>query len=310
MGYAVVFPGQGSQFVGMGADVFEARSDLVGPRADEFAGFSLRSLSLEGPDEELTRTEHAQPALYAVSYALWEELSRRVPPPLAAAGHSLGEYTALAAAGVFSFDVGLAVVTERGRAMARAADDEPSSMAAVIGADLDVVEAVCAARRSDGGRLWVANINAPGQVVVAGGTDDLDWLGEHASEHGIRRVVPLSVAGAFHSPFMAAAAERVEAALGATDPAPPRFSVYANVTAQPHELGEITSLLVRQVVAPVRFAETLEAIRNTGVDTFVHVGPGDVTAGLVRRTLGRDVAVHVVSTLEDVGVAADALSTI
>lgn len=310
MGYAVVFPGQGSQFVGMGADVFDARPDLVGEHADEFAGFSLRSLCLDGTDEELTRTEHAQPALFAVAYALWDELSRDVPAPAAAAGHSLGEYTALTAAGVFSFDVGLAVVAERGRAMAQAADDEPSGMAALIGGDLEAAEKVCASRREDGGRLWVANINAPGQVVVAGGADDIDWLTEHGRDLGIRRVVPLAVAGAFHSPFMQPAAERVRAALGVTDPAPARFPVYANVTAEPHSPASVADLLVHQVVSPVRFSETLETMHAAGVDTFVHVGPGDVTAGLVTRTLGRDVTVHTVSALADIPPVAESLSTI
>lgn len=308
MAYAVLFPGQGSQFVGMGADLFEARPDLVGKRANEFAGFSLRSLCLEGPEEELTRTEHAQPALFALSYALWDELSRKVPPPSAAAGHSLGEYTALTAAGVFSYDVALGVVAERGRAMAGAADAEPSTMAAVIGGDLDTVEAACSARRAEGGRLWIANLNAPGQVVVAGGVDDIAWLDQNARDLGLRRVIKLSVAGAFHSPFMESAAERLEATLGRFDPAPARFPVYSNVTASPVKGSSVIDSLVSQLVSPVRFSESLEAMAGEGIDTFVHVGPGDVTAGLVRRTL-EDATVLTVSSLEDVGAAADALSS-
>lgn len=308
MAYAVLFPGQGSQFVGMGADLFEARPDLVGGRADEFAGFSLRKLCLEGPEEELTRTEHAQPALFALSYALWDELSRQVPPPSAAAGHSLGEYTALAAAGVFSYDVTLGVVAERGRAMAEAADTEPSTMAAVIGGDLDTVEAACATRRTEGGRLWVANINAPGQVVVAGGVDDVAWLDQNARDLGLRRVMSLAVAGAFHSPFMESAAERLGATLGRFDPAPARFPVYSNVTASPEAGSSVTDSLVSQLVSPVRFSESLEAMAKEGIDTFVHVGPGDVTAGLARRTLN-DATVLTVSSLKDVGAAADALGS-
>lgn len=308
MAYAVLFPGQGSQFVGMGVDVFDARPDLVGSRADEFAGFSLRRVCLDGPEEELTRTEHAQPALFALSFALWDELSAVAPPPAAAAGHSLGEFTALAAAGVFSFDVGLSLVAERGRAMAAAADAEPSTMAAVIGADLETVETVCTKRRADGGKLWVANINAPGQVVVAGGTDDIEWLDASAGELGLRRVVALAVAGAFHTPYMEDASDRVAAALASVDPSPPRFPVYANVSAQPVAGRRVVDSLVSQIVSPVRFSASLEAMAAAGIGTFVHVGPGDVTAGLARRTVA-EATVHVVSSLDDVGGVAAALGS-
>lgn len=308
MAYAVLFPGQGSQYVGMGADVFQARPDLTGERADEFAGFSLRRLCLEGPEEELTRTEHAQPALYVLSYALWDELSQKVPPPVAVAGHSVGEYTALAAAGVFSYDVALGVVAERGRAMAEAADAEPSTMAAVIGSDLEAVEEATARRRAEGGRLWVANINAPGQVVVAGSVADVAWLEDNARQLGLRRVVGLAVAGAFHSPYMESGAERLSRALQRYDPAPPRFPVYANLTAAPVSPSDVTSALIAQMVSPVRFSDTLEAMSAAGVETFVHVGPGDVTAGLARRTV-KEAQVVTVSTLDDVGAAADVLGS-
>lgn len=309
MTFAVLFPGQGSQFVGMGADLFEARPDLLGDAADEVLGFSLREVCLEGPEERLTRTEHAQPALFALSYALWEELASKVPLPAAAAGHSLGEYTALAAAGVFSYRDALAVVAERGRAMAAAADANPSSMAAVIGADLETVESACSARRSEGGSLWVANINAPGQVVVAGGRDDIAWLEENASELGLRRVMGLAVAGAFHSPLMQPASDRLAAALEGVEISEPRFPVYSNVTASPVGSGELVPTLVDQVVSPVRFAETLERMAAAGIDTFVHVGPGDVTAGLARRTV-KGSNVVTVSSLDDVGVAVEALGSI
>lgn len=308
MPYAVLFPGQGSQYVGMGADIFERRPDLVGERADEFAGFSLRRLCLEGPEEELTRTEHAQPALFALSYALWDELSQKVPPPAAAAGHSLGEYTALAAAGVFSYHVALGVVAERGRAMAEASDAEPSTMAVVIGAEPATLEKICADRRADGGRLWVANINAPGQVVVAGAVGDVGWLEDNARELGLRRVVGLAVAGAFHTPFMEPAAERLADVLQNFDPAPPRFPVYANLTAAPVAGSDVIGSLVSQLVSPVRFSESLEAMAAAGIDTFVHVGPGDVTAGLARRSV-READVVIVSSVEDVGAAVETLGS-
>lgn len=269
----------------MGADLFDRRPDLLGAAADEVLGWSLREMCLGAEDEELTRTEYAQPALYAVSYALWDELARQlVVAPMAAAGHSLGEYTALAAAGALDFQQGLAVVAERGRAMAGASDQEPSGMAAIVGSDLTTTESVALARRQMGGRLFVANINAPGQVVVAGAAGDLDWLEAEMANFGIKRVIRLNVAGAFHSPLMGSAADRLEAALSGVEIGPGRFAVWSNVTAEPHHAIHTKDQLVRQLTSPVRFADTLAAMAAAGVDTFVHVGPGDVTAGLAKRS--------------------------
>lgn len=310
MSYAVLFPGQGSQFVGMGADLFDARPDLLGDRADHILGWSLRSMCLDGPEEELTRTEHAQPALFALAFALWSEFSARAArPPVAAAGHSLGEYTALAAAGMLSFDDALTVVAERGRAMAAAADREPSGMAALLGADPDGAEEICAANRAAGGRLVVANLNGPGQVVVAGGAGDLDWLEQNARDLGVRRAVRLKVAGAFHSPFMEPAANRVEAAVAGLDVSSGSFDVYGNVTARPVRPEVVRSLLASQVVSPVRFAQTIEHMTAAGIDTFVHVGPGDVTAGMAKR-IAPGAEVHVVNDLESATRVADDLFTI
>lgn len=310
MTFAVLFPGQGSQYVGMGADLFDARPDLLGERADDILGWSLRSLCLDGPEEELTRTEHAQPALFALAFALWEELAPQLPHlPSAAAGHSLGEYTALAAAGVLGFDAALRVVAERGRAMAAAADLEASGMAALLGADVELAESVVAANREAGGRLTVANDNAPGQVVVAGSIGDLDWLDERGRELGVRRAVRLKVAGAFHSPFMQPAADRVAAALDGIEPTTGRFPVFANVTATPVDPQEVAASLAAQVVGRVRFADTLRNMAGSGVRAFVHVGPGDVTAGMAKRTVeGSEVVV--VSDLAGITGAVEALSTI
>ena len=309
MSVGILFPGQGSQTVGMGADLFDAKDDLLGDRADEILGFSLRSLCLEGPEEELTRTQHAQPALFALSYALWEMVIEEDHlTPGGAAGHSLGEYTALAAAGVFDFDTALGLVALRGRAMASAADRESSGMAALIGADREQALEVAQARRDLGGRLEVANVNAPGQVVVAGGQDDLEWLGENGSGLGIRRVVPLNVAGAFHSQFMAPAREELRTALGAVEMSDPWFPVWSNTTARPHQTGEIGDLLARQLVEPVLFSDSLLDMSAAGIDTFIHVGPGDVTAGLARRTV-EGAAVHTISQIDDVRTALDAVVT-
>lgn len=308
MSFAALFPGQGSQFVGMGADLFDARPDLLGERADEILGWSLRTMCLDGPEDELTRTEHAQPALFALAYALWDTMAALVPAPTAAAGHSLGEYTAWSAAGSISFDEALSVVAERGRAMASAADAEPSGMAALLGADEEMADAVCDANQDDGGRLVVANLNGPGQVVVAGGVTDLDWLEDNARAHGVRRSIRLKVAGAFHSPFMAPAAARVDAALAAVDFSDPAFPVYANVTAATANATELAALLVRQVVSPVRFADSLNAMVAAGVDTFVHVGPGDVTAGMAKR-IAPEATVITVSCLDQIEAAVAELFT-
>jgi [acyl-carrier-protein] S-malonyltransferase len=306
MKYAVLFPGQGSQTVGMCADARRESPDLVGPVANEIVGWDINALIDDGTLDDLTKTEHAQPCLYAVSYALWSVFADSVTvPPAAGAGHSLGEYTALAAAGALGYYDGLSLVAQRGNAMATSASESSSGMAALLGADLDKAEEIAALRRSEGGALYVANINAPGQIVVAGGTDDLAWLVAEARDLGVRRAIILKVAGGFHSPFMASAAESLGRALDATTINAPAFDVYANVT------GQLTTdprtTLGEQLTSTVRFAETLGAMAETGVDTFVHVGPGDVTAGLAKRAV-KGATVHVVSTTDQARAIAELLS--
>jgi [acyl-carrier-protein] S-malonyltransferase len=306
MEYAVLFPGQGSQFVGMGSDVFAARPDLLGATANDVLGWSLRDTCATGPEEVLTDTERAQPALYAVSYALWEAFSGAVDrAPAATAGHSLGEYTALAAAGSLDFTTGLRLVAARGRAMERAAATAASGMAALLGADAADAEAIAAHRRAEGGMLYVANLNAPGHVVVAGGRGDLEWLEANATQWGVRRVVPLKVSGGFHSPFMAGAVDELRAALAEVAFRSPHFPVYANVSAAP--VDAVTQDLADQLVSTVRFDESLRAMAAAGVEAFVHVGPGQVTAGMAKRSVP-DAMVLTVSSLDDVSTAAEALA--
>ncbi|HUF96414.1 MAG TPA: ACP S-malonyltransferase [Acidimicrobiia bacterium] len=309
MTYAILFPGQGSQTVGMGADLFDEHHGLLVDRADPLLGWSLRSMCLDGPIEELTRTQHAQPALFAVSYALWLSFKEMAPRlPAAAAGHSLGEYTALAASGALSFEDGLRLVAERGMHMAAAAELEPSGMAALIGADEDLARSVVAARLALGGKLQIANLNAPGQVVLAGGRDDLEWLEVNGGNLGVRRVIRLQVAGAFHSTFMEPAAGQLSSVIDQIAFAPPDFDVVSNVSAAVHELESMAEDLVHQVTAPVRFEQSLAAMSASGIDSYVHIGPGDVTAGLAKRTIpGADV--YTVSSLEDVASVAESLST-
>ncbi len=307
MGYAILFPGQGSQFVGMGADLFDLSPAFLGEAADEVLGWSLRSICLEGPEEALTSTAQAQPALYAVAYALWAELSALVTEdPRAAAGHSLGEYTALAAAGVFDYQTGLRLVAARGLAMALAAEQEPSGMVAVLGVDQDRAEEAASTRRDHEGSLWVANLNAPGQIVMAGGLDDLAWFAEHGGEYGARRVVPLKVAGGFHSPFMEPAVELLAEAVDGVSFGAPRFPVWANLTAAP--VDNVRTSLLQQVVSPVRFGQSLQAMAGAGIDTFVHLGPGDVTASMAKRTV-TDARIITVSSVDDLEEATTQLNS-
>ena len=307
MGYGVLFPGQGSQFVGMGSDLFASRSDLLGDTADEVLGWSLRGICLDGPEEELTQTDRAQPALYAISYALWETwLSGGRPSPSAAAGHSLGEYTALAASGAIGYLEGLALVAARGRAMAAAAAASSSGMAALLGVDEDTAEAIAKGRRDRGGSLWVANLNAPGQIVVAGGEQDIAWVVAEGRELGVRRAVELNVAGAFHSPYMEPAAQELAVALEAVAFTSPRFPVWANATAAPHRQSEFADALTSQLTSPVRFAESLAAMEGSGASGFIHIGPGDVTAGMAKRSTS-DAATAVLNSADGSTEAAAAL---
>lgn len=306
MKYAVLFPGQGSQFVGMGDDVLAARPDLLGDTAERILGWSLADLITSGPEDALTSTDKAQPALYAVSCALWEAFASYVAePPLAAAGHSVGEYAALTAAGSIPFEVGLAVVAKRGAAMAAAGRETGGAMVALLGNSPEDADRIAETRREAGGQLWVANYNSPGQVVLAGAIEDIEWVKESARDLGIRRVIELKVSGAFHTPLVEPAADALASALADVDFAEPAFPIYSNVTAAPME--EPATTLTRQLVAPVRFAESLQAMVAAGVETFVHIGPGNVTAGLAARN-APEAMTHVVQSLSEAEDVASALS--
>ncbi len=307
MSLAVLFPGQGSQFVGMSGDVFEARPDLLIDRAEPILGWSLEEVCSDGPEERLKDTRYAQPILYAVVYAMWLEVHGDLPHPAFLAGHSLGEYTALAAAGVMSFEDGLRVVAARGAAMADAAARRPSGMAALLGADEATARMIVDACNASGGGATLANLNSPSELVVAGSEADLEWITDHARDLGARRVVPLQVAGAFHTPFMDSAVAPLRSVLDQVEFAEPQIPVVGNTEAVPHDVSNLADTLARQVTEPVRFAASLRYMAGRGVSTFVHLGPGTVTAGMAKRTVP-DAHVESISHLEDVAHVVDALA--
>lgn len=283
--FAFLFPGQGSQHPGMGAELAAAfpEARAVFDEADRALETGLSRVCFEGTDAELAMTETTQPAILTASVAALRVLEARGLRPDAAAGHSLGEYSAHVAAGTLRFADAVRVVRSRGRFMQEAVPVGEGAMAAVLGLDADVVDAICA-EASAGTVVRAANVNAPGQIVVAGHADAVERAAELARERGASRVVPLNVSAPFHSPLMRPAAERLAPVLEAVEFADPAFPVRANVDGEPvTAAGAAREALVRQVDAPVQWQRTIEAFVAEGIDTFVEVGPGRVLAGLNRR---------------------------
>ena len=285
---AFLFPGQGAQHVGMGQDVYEAYAPARErfDAAEDITGLPLKRLCFEGPEEELNRTDIAQPALFTVSaatLACLDELTGGRPEPQYLAGLSLGEYTALYAAGALDFADMLRLVARRGTVMQEAARAVPSGMVSVLGLDADAAEALCEAAR-DGQVLQCANFNCPGQIVLSGEADACRRAAELAAEHGAKAAVPLAVAGAFHSPLMQPAAAAFAADLDAVAFRAPGRYVVSNVSAQVvGGAAEIRDTLLRQLTAPVRWQQSMEFLLDAGVERFYEVGPGRVLAGLMRR---------------------------
>ncbi len=276
------FPGQGSQRSGMGRPWVEHPSWEVVAEASAAAGRDVEQLLLEAPMDELTQTANAQLATFVMSLVVLDAVERVGLAPAACAGHSLGEYTALVASGAVSFSDGSRLVVARGEAMAHAAEDAPGTMAALLGIAEDDAEAACQRIEGD---VWVANYNAPGQVVVAGTTDAIAAVTAVAKELGARKVLPVPVSGAFHTPLMAGARPALRKALGDAVFQSPEVPVVANVDARVHDdANDWPGLLSAQLCAPVRWRQTLDALVGLGATTLVEVGPGGVLSGLARRT--------------------------
>jgi [acyl-carrier-protein] S-malonyltransferase len=297
---AFCFPGQGSLAAGMGRDIAEAVPEAmdVFRIGSDVSGLDLATLCFDTPIEELVETEIQQPALVATSLAVLAALRARGVRPDYVIGHSVGEFTALAAVGSISLAETIALVRERGLAMAEAARERPGSMAAILGLTDDAVESLCRKIRG----VWPANYNCPGQLVVSGETAAVDECCARAEEEGAQRTVKLRVSGAFHSPLVARAADRLRPAIDLVRITEPTAPFMSTVTARLESAQRIAPLLVDQVTAPVRFTQAASSLVREGVRTFVEVGPGNVLSGLVKRIdrTVKAVPVNSLSALEQV----------
>jgi [acyl-carrier-protein] S-malonyltransferase len=303
---AFCFPGQGSLEVGMGRDIAEAVPEAmeVFERGSEACGLDLKHLCFDAPLEELVETEVQQPALITTSLAVLAALRARGIVPDYVVGHSVGEFAALAAASALQTDEAIALVRERGLAMAEAVSRHPGSMAAILGLDDETVEILC-------GRImgvWPANYNCPGQVVVSGEDDAVDECCREAQLEGARRAVKLKVSGAFHSPLVARAADRLRPALERVRIAEPVSPFMSTVTAKIEPAQRLGKVLVDQLTAPVKFTQSTRELIREGVSTFVEVGPGNVLSGLVKR-IDRSVKSVSVNNLDSLKKVEEKLST-
>ena len=297
---AFLFPGQGAQTVGMGKDLIEQFSqsrDLFG-RANEIVGYDLQQLCLDGPDEKLNMTAVSQPAIFVVSAALLELFGASGIRPDVTAGLSMGEYTALYAAGLISFEDGLKLVQKRGDAMQAAADASDGSMVSIMGLDEVKVIELCEAA-SQGELLVAVNFNCPGQIVVSGAVGACKRAVELAPEYGVMKAIPLSVAGAFHSDMMKPAADELAKALTACPiKDPDSVNVIANITADYYPSAEaIRQGLVKQLIEPILWQSCMEKLLADGVETFYEIGPGRVLTGLMKR-INRKTKVTNISSAE------------
>ena len=306
---AFIFPGQGSQSAGMGKDVaeeFKEAKDIYA-LADQTLGYSLSSLCFEGPEEELKLTYHAQPAILTTSIALYEAMKELVPKPDYVAGHSLGEYSALVVAGSLAYTDAVSTVRKRGQYMDEAVPAGEGTMAAVLGGDRETVRQICERVTLDGETVQMANLNCPGQIVISGTTTGVQQASSKLKEARIRRVIPLSVSGPFHSELLKPAASKLSHVLEEIKIQNASIPVVANVDARPVLLAEdIQTALVEQVFSPVLWEDSIQWMIEQGVDTFVEIGPGQVLTGLMRK-INKEVNSYAVFDRESLHRTAEAL---
>lgn len=279
---AYVFPGQGAQFVGMGKDLYEnsALAKELFEKANNILGFRITDLMFDGTDEDLKQTKVTQPAIFLHSVILTKVMGDKFQPQMVA-GHSLGEFSALVAAGAMSFEDGLKLVSQRAMAMQKACEMEPSTMAAIVGMDDDTVEEVCNAIDEV---VVPANYNCPGQLVISGSIAGIDKACAMLTEKGAKRALKLAVGGAFHSPLMEPARTELAKAIEETNIIDPVCPVYQNVTASAVcNAAEIKTNLVAQLTAPVKWTQTAQKMLNDGASIFTEVGPGSVLQGLIKK---------------------------
>jgi len=279
---AYVFPGQGAQFVGMGQDLYNLNEETKAlfEKANDILGFRITDIMFSGTDEELKQTNVTQPAIFLHSVILAKALGDSFQPDMVA-GHSLGEFSALVAAGALSFEDGLKLVSQRANAMQKACELQPSTMAAILGLEDAVVEEICAKVDEV---VVAANYNCPGQLVISGSIEGVDKACALLTEAGAKRALKLNVGGAFHSPLMESAKVELQAAIEATDILSPRCPIYQNIDAKPQtEPAIIKQNLIAQLTGAVRWTQTVQNMLADGASAFVEVGPGNVLQGLVKK---------------------------
>ncbi len=296
-----IFPGQASQYVGMGKDLYEKYeiAKKLFDAANEIVEFDLKAICFEGPEEELKQTYVTQPAIFVHSVIVNHILQEQGMQPQGVAGHSLGEYSALVAAGSLTFEQGLRLVQKRGRLMFESGKKNPGTMAAIIGLNEEQVNQLCE-QLSDKGVIQPANFNSPGQIAISGDVQAVRAAIEVAKEMGARKAVELVVSGAFHSPLMNDARLGLQEALEKTDFKDAQVPVYSNVTAAPvTDKEEIRQLLFRQLTSPVLWQKSMENMIGDGFDRFFEIGPGKVLTGLLKR-INRQVPCQPIGTVEDI----------